>query len=110
MFVVERDGRVLAMAWVCLHQRRESVVGIVFHLGLSGAWVYDGYTAPEARRRGYYALLLHRVDEYVRGHGCTKTYALVTSDDEMFLKAHSRFGYEVIGELVYSRIGLFHGC
>jgi GNAT superfamily N-acetyltransferase len=109
-FVVEKAGRILAMVWVCCGERREPMLGTVFHLGVDGAWVYDGFTAPEARGCGYHPLLLYRAAEYAKECGRVRCYGLIESDNTVSLRTHLRFGYEVVGEMIYTRIGMFHGC
>lgn len=109
-FVVEQAGRILAMVWVCFGERKEPELGTVFQLGLDGAWVYDGFTAPEARGRGYHPLLLCQAAEYAKQCRRRRCYGFIESDNTMSLRTHQRFGYKVMGEMIYTRAGLLHGC
>jgi len=67
-------------------------------------------TAPEARGSRYHPILLYRAAEYAKERGREYCYAFIESDNIVWLRTHLRFGFEVMGEMIYTRPGPLHGC
>lgn len=95
--VALEDGRPVAVAWAGTGTRYLLGLGRVFDVAPDAFYVFDTFTDPAARRRGfatsvYQALFAHFADE-----GRTTVCAAVEVLNEPSLRAHEGWGFVSVG-------------
>ncbi len=87
--VAEQEGRIVGAVLGGYDGRR----GMVYHLAV----------APELRGQGIGEQLMQALEARLRAKGCTRSYLLVTPDNETAIRFYERRGWERLELFVYGK-------
>jgi SAM-dependent methyltransferase len=103
---VDAAGRVCHVRWVSTSRVHIPEIGRDIVLGPGTAYFYNGYTRPDARRRGVDALVRHCIFDTLRREGVRKVCSYVRLDNHAGLRAAARV-QQAIGGVRYLTAGRF---
>ncbi len=92
-FVAEHNGRILHYSWVSLADEFESWSGRWVRLGANEAYVYDGFTSPDARGRGIYPAVLRGIETRLSEKGIRRLWIIIGRNNAPSLRAAARAGF-----------------
>lgn len=92
-FVAEHNGRIMHYSWVSLHDEYESWSGRWVRLEKNEAYIYDGFTAPDARGRGIYPAVLRGIEKTLHEKGIRKLWIIIGRHNTSSLRAAERAGF-----------------
>jgi SAM-dependent methyltransferase len=91
----DRDGLAVHTRWVSLERAPVPELGLDFVPGLDAAYFYNGYTHPDARRRGIDGLVRCQIFARLRDFGAKRAYSYVRDDNPGGLAAARKWQREV---------------
>lgn len=92
-FVAEHNGRIVHYSWLSLENEYESWSGRWVRLAEQEAYVYDGYTAPDARGKGVYPAILCHIQEYLRRMNIRTLWIMIGRKNHASLQSARRAGF-----------------
>jgi len=101
---LDAEGRAVHTRWLTLTGAEVPELQMDFVPGPDVAYFYDGYTRPEARRRGIDAVVRAVIFETLRTLGRTRVYSYVRNDNPEGLRAAARCQQKG-GTVHYARFG-----
>ena len=99
----DTQGLAVHTRWVSLDGAPVAELGLDFVPGPDAAYFYNGYTHPDARRRGIDGLVRCRIFATLRGYGAQRAYSYVRGDNPGGLKAARKWQQE-LGTVRYVRM------
>lgn len=87
---VDRQGRAAHTRWLTLSSARIPELEMDFIPASDAAYFYDGYTRPDARRRGIDAAVRATIFDALRALGRSRVYSYVRDDNPEGLRAAGR--------------------
>jgi SAM-dependent methyltransferase len=87
---LDERGRALHTRWLTFTGARIPELGLDFVPAPDAAYFYDGYTRPDARRRGIDAVVRAVIFEALRARGRHRVYSYVRDDNPVGLRAAGR--------------------
>jgi SAM-dependent methyltransferase/GNAT superfamily N-acetyltransferase len=100
---LDREGRVVHTRWLTLMGANVPELQMDFVPGPDAAYFYDGYTRPEARRRGIDAVVRAVIFETLQRLGRRRVYSYVRDDNPEGLRAAARC-QQLAGTVRYARL------
>ncbi len=100
---VEADGAVARSSWVATTPTWIPELDMDIVLRPGEAYLYDGYTTPDARRRGIDGAVRCFVFDMLRAAGFTRVYSYCRGDNAPALRAANRWQTR-LGELSFVRL------
>ena len=100
---LDEQGRAVHTRWLTLTGARIPELEMDFVPAPDAAYFYDGYTRPDARRRGIDAIVRAAIFEALRALGRGRVYSYVRNDNPEGLRAAGRC-QQVVGTVRHLRL------
>ena len=98
--LVLKGDRVVAWSWSTSGRLYVSSGGIRFDTGNDGFFLYDVYTAPEERLKGFILGCFKRQVEHYRARGGCHVMGTISPFNTESLRTHLRMGFRICGETI----------
>ena len=102
-YITRYQGGIVAACWSATGELEESLLGIKINLQ---PWVYygfDAYVHPDFRERGIVTYMITTVMKEMEERGFKRRVAMVHEENLAMLRAHTKMGQRVVGELILTR-------
>lgn len=96
--LVLKDGRAVSWSWSATGRLFLMLGGIIVDTGEKGFFLYDVYTVPEERLKGFIMVCFERQLEHYHQKGCWDIYGTISAFNVHSLKTHFRMGFKTCGE------------
>lgn len=104
-FGVWEETRLVHAVWVGAGDVTLDYLGRAVSLETGDAYVYEGYSSPEYRRRGASHAAMAAVAAHLRGLGYRRILGIANPENRLGLTALPRWGYRRVGTLRCTRLG-----
>ena len=98
-------GKVVNTIWVCSEPCHIRGLGLSIDLEREAAYLYGGFTSPEARMKGIFNTALKKVCAILNDRGVKQLYALIEYWNKNSYDYHIRLGFKPLKRVVF--ISLF---
>ncbi len=96
--LVLRDSKAVAWSWSATGKLFLMLGGLIFDTGKSGFFLYDVYTVPEERLKGFIMVCFEKQLEHHHRRDCWDIYGTISAFNIHSLKTHYRMGFKTCGE------------
>jgi hypothetical protein len=96
--LVLKEGRPVAWSWSATGRLFMMLGGLIIDTGEKGFFLYDVYTVPEERLKGFIMICFEKQLEHHHERGCWDIYGTISAFNVHSLKTHFRMGFETCGE------------
>jgi len=96
--LVLKDGRAVSWSWSATGRLFLMLGGIIMDTGPGGFFLYDVYTVPEERLKGFIMVCFEKQLEHHHSLDCWDIYGTISAFNVHSLKTHFRMGFKTCGE------------
>lgn len=96
--LVLHQGRVVTWSWAATGTIFLKLSGVSIDLPPDSFFLYDIYTTPEERLKGFITTCFKYQLEHYRESNRTVIYGVIAASNTPSLKTHYRMGFELVGE------------
>lgn len=96
--LVLKDGRAVSWSWSATGRLFLMLGGIIVDTDRTGFFLYDVYTVPEERLKGFIMVCFEKQLEHYHSRGCWDIYGTISAFNVHSLKTHFRMGFKTRGE------------
>jgi len=96
--IVLKEGRAVAWSWSATGRLFMLLSGLIVDTGKNGFFLYDVYTIPEERLKGFIMSLFEKQLEHYHNRDCWEIYGTISAFNPHSLKTHFRMGFETCGD------------
>jgi len=108
--VVYSRGKMVSIGWAAVGRIFTRQAGSVIDTKNDGVYVYDVYSLPEERGKGFYRACLKLISDFYSLHQRSRKYVIIDVLNSDSINAHIRLGFRVCGESIHVVLGGINIC
>jgi hypothetical protein len=109
-FCAFREGRPIALRWIAVGAASIEYLNCRLLLAPGVAYVYDAYTAPEARGGGVFGVTWYALARGLGAEGIHTTLGSALPENRPARRALGKLPYRIVGTFGYVKLGPWRRC
>ncbi len=102
--IMGKDKKIQTIIWGASSKKYLRLSGAILDPGPDGAIIYAGYTTPDARMKGLFAVAFNEIYQSYIAEGRSVLYGAIDTYNKNSLKLHLRMNFKIVGETYFSRL------